>query len=43
MADDGRGGNIPKAAQVMESDQSTSHTDDTPLLVIFFGGGLPKQ
>ena len=34
---------IPKAAQGMESDQSVSHTDDTPLLVIFFGGGLPKQ
>ena len=40
MADDGRGGNIPKAAQVMESDQSVSHTDDTPLLDsnIFWGG-----
>ena len=31
---------IPKAAQVMESDQSVSHTDDTPLLDsnIFLGG-----
>ena len=40
MADDGRGGNIPKAAQVMESDQRVSHTDDTPLLdsYIFWGG-----
>ena len=47
MADDGRGGNIPKAAQVMESDQCVSHTDDTPLLDsnIFWGwtAQQPKQ